>query len=232
MWSYLQVDRREERIKVNVRQDYVMQITKRQLAKTNGKMVLEVGVGDGYLLSGLAHDKTLNCIGVDISEDNVRVCNLEHGKTNLKFNLIDESGTLPFDDECFDLVVMSEVLEHMPDTELQKSVSELRRVLKPKGRAVITFPSNEKLEDNECKCPECGLLFHKVGHKQSWNRRKIETMFSNLRISVTRERFWRWKGNGFVEKCGGWMMWLLRTIALKSGHRLSIPTWIVVVVKS
>ena len=214
-----------------MRQKYVMGLAKKQLANIKGKSVLEVGVGDGYLISGLARDKAVDCIGVDISEGNIRVCNKELGKANLRFEVIDESGIWPFADGQFDLVVMTEVLEHMPDKELSRSVAELRRVLRTGGRAVISFPSNENLGDNECKCPGCGLVFHKVGHKQSWNRQKIKATFAEFKVLTLRERFWRWRGKSFMEKCGGLAMWLLRTMALNFGHRLSIPTWLIVIEK-
>lgn len=50
------------------------------------------------------------------------------------------SGTkLPFKDEAFNLVFTSSTLEHIPDRE--KAVKEIKRVLKPGGRAVIIVPN-------------------------------------------------------------------------------------------
>jgi len=45
---------------------------------------------------------------------------------------------LPFADAVFDIVVCSEVLEHIPDSRL--AISELIRVLKPGGDLVVTVP--------------------------------------------------------------------------------------------
>src|SRR5687768_13682979 len=47
---------------------------------------------------------------------------------------------LPFADATFDLVVCTETLEHVRD--LQLFLSELRRVLEPRGRLVITTPAH------------------------------------------------------------------------------------------
>ncbi len=45
---------------------------------------------------------------------------------------------LTFDDASFDLVVTSETLEHVPN--LERALSEIRRVLRPGGRHVFTTP--------------------------------------------------------------------------------------------
>jgi SAM-dependent methyltransferase len=45
---------------------------------------------------------------------------------------------LPFDDASYDFVFASHVLEHVPDDE--KAISEIRRILKPKGVAVLPVP--------------------------------------------------------------------------------------------
>jgi len=46
---------------------------------------------------------------------------------------------LPFDDESFDRVIASEVLEHITDDE--SAFAELARVLRPGGRLAVTIPS-------------------------------------------------------------------------------------------
>ncbi len=45
---------------------------------------------------------------------------------------------LPFPDGAFDVVICSEVMEHIPDN--RKAVSELMRVLKPGGDLVVSVP--------------------------------------------------------------------------------------------
>jgi SAM-dependent methyltransferase len=45
---------------------------------------------------------------------------------------------LPFDDGAFDLVVASEILEHLPDDAA--ALAELARVLRPGGTAAVTVP--------------------------------------------------------------------------------------------
>lgn len=45
---------------------------------------------------------------------------------------------LPFDDGSYDFVFASHVLEHIPDDE--KALSEIRRILKPNGMAILPVP--------------------------------------------------------------------------------------------
>jgi SAM-dependent methyltransferase len=45
---------------------------------------------------------------------------------------------LPFADETYDFVFASHVLEHIPDDE--KAISEIRRILKPHGIAILPVP--------------------------------------------------------------------------------------------
>lgn len=45
---------------------------------------------------------------------------------------------LEFDDDSVDLLIANHVLEHVPDAD--KALSEIRRVLKPEGRAVLQTP--------------------------------------------------------------------------------------------
>ncbi|WP_283628089.1 TDP-N-acetylfucosamine:lipid II N-acetylfucosaminyltransferase [Shewanella baltica] len=68
---------------------------------------------------------------------------------------------LPFADETFDLVFASHVLEHIPDD--RKALSEIRRVLKPKGMAILPVPivaaatieyiAPDPLQDNHVRAP-------------------------------------------------------------------------------
>jgi SAM-dependent methyltransferase len=44
---------------------------------------------------------------------------------------------LPFEDESFDLVVCNDVLQHVPEGELDESISELRRVTAPGGAVLV-----------------------------------------------------------------------------------------------
>lgn len=83
--------------------------------------------------------------------------------------------TLPFDDATFDLVVASEVLEHLHDDET--AMRELLRVCKPGGSLVVTVPRFGP----ELVCWALSKEYHEVsgGHIRIYRR-------SQLRDRLTR----------------------------------------------
>ncbi len=56
---------------------------------------------------------------------------------------LEPDAPLPFADGTFDLVVCTETIEHVHD--LQLFLSEVRRVLEPRGRLALTTPANRFL---------------------------------------------------------------------------------------
>jgi SAM-dependent methyltransferase len=50
----------------------------------------------------------------------------------------DLTGPLPFENDSFDTVLCTQVLEHVPDAEL--AMAEIARVLRPGGHALLTVP--------------------------------------------------------------------------------------------
>lgn len=71
----------------------------------------------------------------------------------------DITSGLPYDDEMFDIMVSSEVFEHIEDHNYPYIMQELYRILRPGGRMVLGFPMNTK--DTEFHTPE---KEHKIGH--------------------------------------------------------------------
>ena len=56
----------------------------------------------------------------------------------------DATEPLPFDDESFDVVVLGELLEHLPLP--RRTVAQARRVLRPGGRLVGSVPNAYRLK--------------------------------------------------------------------------------------
>lgn len=56
---------------------------------------------------------------------------------------VDVDAGLPYDDESFDLVWCSEVIEHLQDPE--RALTELRRVTRPGGDLILTTPNSYAL---------------------------------------------------------------------------------------
>jgi SAM-dependent methyltransferase len=149
--------------------------------------VLEVGIGDGYLLSLL---KSQNKVyGVDLSQSAVDQISQKLG-ADVEIKQGDITR-LDYDDSFFDCVVASEVIEHLTDEQLNDGLSEVYRVLRDGGCFVISVPDREDLKDNEVICPHCLEKFHKVGHKQSFSESRLSEIFTNKGYqSITFSRYY------------------------------------------
>jgi ubiquinone/menaquinone biosynthesis C-methylase UbiE len=105
-----------------------------------GDRALDLGCGTGDFTAALA-DAGAQAIGVDVAEAALERARTRH--PTLDFRLVPIDGPLPFEDSSFDLVWASEVIEHVADTALW--LSEIRRVLGPSGRLLVTTPSHGRL---------------------------------------------------------------------------------------
>jgi SAM-dependent methyltransferase len=76
---------------------------------------------------------------------------------------------MPFDSASFDVVVASEVLEHIESAVRPNVVTEVARVLSNHGWFIGSVPYREKLADSEVICPDCGKVFHRWGHVSSFD---------------------------------------------------------------
>ena len=98
-----------------------------------GRRVLDVGCGTGTMLTHLARYGETQ--GVDIDAEAVGYCH-DRGLTHVSQSAADK---LPFDDETFDLVTALDVIEHIDDD--LAALREIRRVLRPEGRLLMTVPA-------------------------------------------------------------------------------------------
>jgi len=106
-----------------------------------GKKVLDIGCQYGVFSFYLAR-KGASVTGMDISQRWIERCRREarekYGHLDLSF-LVGDAQELPFDDESFDVVVCSEVIEHVEHPG--NVLSEINRVLVPDGVLVLSTPN-------------------------------------------------------------------------------------------
>ena len=170
LWTHYQTDAAQQFEVGHGRQEFLARQISRKISA--GGTLLEIGFGDAYLLRKLA--PSYGCHAADISPSNIAQMQERHPQ--VRFSLVEPDGRLPYSDETFDGFIATEVLEHMDNEELATVIPEIWRVLKPGGRAFLTFPARENLQESECFCPSCGTKFHKWGHKQVWDEDKIRAM--------------------------------------------------------
>lgn len=105
-----------------------------------GLRVLDLGCGDGRFTADLA------AAGAHVTGADVAQAAIERARRRVvdaEFTRVEIDGALPFDDGAFELVWGSEVIEHVSDTA--RWLSEVRRVLVPRGVLLLTTPSHSRL---------------------------------------------------------------------------------------
>lgn len=150
------------------------------ISKTTNQ-IIDIGCGDGYLLYYL--NKKLNCqfLGFDLSK--LRLQRLK--KTLPVVKCIEGDITKnKFEDNEFETVLCSEVLEHVPD--FKKALSELIRITKKE--LIITIPNDEN--PKKVICPKCGTIHSVDGHVNKFDIKlfkKLILEYPNARITQTKK---------------------------------------------
>ncbi len=178
-----------------------------------GEQALNIGVGQGGLEKLLvARGVLARCL--DPSSESKSAMELIVGKGNAK---VGHSQAIPFPSGVFDVVIMSEVLEHLSDEIIHASLDEVVRVLRPKGRFLGTVPADENLAANKVICPHCGEGFHRWGHEQTFSRQSLKVLLASrfTEPTITRRSFidytsLNWKGRVAA---------VLKTLAVLAGVR-------------
>lgn len=115
-----------------------------RLSLTADTRVLDVGCGEGRHVHAVALESVDTVVGVDLEPANLDAARDDHASfvadetdVPVEFCAAD-ACRLPFPDDAFDLVICTEVLEHLP--EYESAIDELRRVCKPGGTLTVSVP--------------------------------------------------------------------------------------------
>lgn len=208
IWDYFQNDSEVADVAFNAESRY--RFLSRQVK--SGSAVLNIGVGKGGLEEILVENRVdVHCL--DPSEKSIQAIKMKLGlgeKARIGF-----SQSMPFDDEAFDFVIISEVLEHLCDDVLAKTIKECHRVLRSGGKLIGTVPAEERLLDSQVVCPDCGKTFHRWGHVQEFSEIKLKNVlmseFSDCDISRT------YFGNWYALNWKGKLSYLLKVVSRKLG---------------
>lgn len=169
---------------------------------TPGLRVLNIGVGNGTF-EALSLGKGLDVWSLDPSERAIARLRQELAlgeKAQVGF-----SQKIPFPDEHFDAVVMSEVLEHLDDLVMEATLREIHRVLRPDGMFLGTVPARENLADSHVVCPQCAHQFHRWGHQRSFDVAELSRALKQefALVEVDEHFFIDWGSVGWWRKLQG-----------------------------
>lgn len=112
------------------------------LSKEN--QVLEIATGTGLIALGIA-DSVHSVEAIDFAPKMIEAAKKKEAPPNVHFSVADATA-LPFADECFDAVIISNALHIMPDPALV--LENIKRVLKPGGLLIAPTFSHGHLRES------------------------------------------------------------------------------------
>lgn len=129
------------------------------------RTILDAGGGTGWTTAGL-RDRC-DIVTLDSCAESLRYAEGRIVQASVE--------ALPFADRSFDLVISSQVLEHLPDEPFGNAISEMTRVAK--DYMLISVPYREALDARLVRCQGCGRIFHPDHHCRSFSESDLARLF-------------------------------------------------------
>jgi SAM-dependent methyltransferase len=137
---------------------------------SGSKRILDVGCGDGRLSHAICRKHECFLVGFDLSTVALRQLRVP--------TCCGSAAQLPFPDRSFDVIVSTEMMEHLPEQIYSNVLKEFSRVAD--RFILITVPNKENLSENMALCPSCGSHFHVWGHQRSYSIPTLENLFDQF----------------------------------------------------
>ena len=117
--------------------EYLIPYLDRHLPDWRQYQILEVGCAEGGFLSVL-RELGVNAVGVELEPDRVETARRRDPLLQIEVGDITDSALAAKWPPHFDLIVMRDVIEHVPERDA--AFANLSRLLKPGGYLYVTFP--------------------------------------------------------------------------------------------
>ena len=158
--------------------------------KNNVKRILDLGCGSGRHVTYFAKNG-FEVYGMDNSPTGLKKTEekLKDLNLNAKLKNADCYKTFPYEDDFFDAIVSIQVIHHAKIKEIQKCISESKRVLKKDGFIFVTVT---KCEIHKSQNPKMKLIepntyvmldgFEKGVPHHMFNKTSLEKYFNKFKI--------------------------------------------------
>lgn len=147
----------------------------RNMPKKKELKILDVGCSGGINMKFLKEKKFKNVFGIDISKQAIESCK----KNGIKNVLLMEGSKTSFKDKEFDIIIASDVLEHIKDDE--KALSEWGRILKDNGKLILFVPAFNFLWNNHDN------INH---HYRRYSKKELVKIVNEFGFKVIRASYW------------------------------------------
>jgi len=193
--------------------DFASKFIIKKVRKYIKSPILDIGAGTGILIKELRKQNFI-ASGIDPVPKSK---NVEKG----------DITKIEFSNNSFQTIFCSEVIEHLSDKQIDKGVTEIKRILIENGNLIVTVPFNENLKNNSVTCPKCEYNFHRMGHLQSFTKKRITKLMEDNGFTVI---FLKIFPIGVITKLP--LGWLFYPIFLKFNYECISKTIIIVAKKN
>lgn len=164
--------------------------------------ILDVGAGTGAKLQ--IFQTVGQATGVEISPKAIEFC----GKRGLRNVIQGSAEQLPFPDKSYDLIVYSDILEHLPDPV--QALREGGRVLRDSGKIIVTVPAFKFLwsQHDEALC-----------HYRRYEKEELKADFREAGLKIDRIGYLFFTSFFFVAPIR-----ILRRFFIKKGDQIKCDT--------
>lgn len=149
----------------------------------NAELILDVGCGNGWAAKYFL-GKGTKVISMDISIKNPTKVLKENPHEN-HAAVVADAYHLPFKKNVFDVIIASEIMEHVYDPKL--FIIKLIEALKPGGKLIITTPYNENIE--YFLCVHCNKPTPKNAHLHSFDEKNIINFIPEEFVNFKTDKF-------------------------------------------
>ncbi len=153
------------------------------IKKLTIESALDVGCGEGFTLNKLSENKIGKRLeGIDFQKTAIDAGKRVHPNLNLKVGNIYH---LPYKDNSFDLIICTEVLEHLEDPK--KALSEIQRV---SSRYVILSVPNEPffMIANFLRGKNLRRWGNDIEHIHHWSSKGFQKFVENQSVKVIQKK--------------------------------------------
>jgi len=133
--------------------------------------IVDIGCGDGFIISSIIAKQK---IAVDIAIDYLK--NIDQSIIRVR----SKAEHLPFIDEVAEIVICTDVFEHVQNATLLSN--EICRILKPYGKLLLALPWEQDLSVYETKEYIQNYKKYKYVHLRSVDDKMIQKHFSNFKM--------------------------------------------------